>query len=111
MPRTITFHLDEHIPRAIADGLRREGIDVTTTSEAELIGASDEEHLNFARREQRVIFTQDNDFLRWHHAGVNYAGIVYCARGARTIGDMIQSLIFMWDALDPEDMANQVEYI
>ena len=50
MPKTIKFHLDEHIPGAIADGLRREGINVTTTSEAGLIGASDEDHINFARQ-------------------------------------------------------------
>ncbi len=33
MPRTIRFHLDEHCPHAIADGLRRFGIDVTTAAE------------------------------------------------------------------------------
>jgi len=31
MPRTIRFHLDEHVPHAVADGLRIHGIDVTTT--------------------------------------------------------------------------------
>lgn len=33
MSRTIRFHLDENCPRALADGLRRRGIDVTTTPE------------------------------------------------------------------------------
>lgn len=33
MPRTIRFHLDEHCDPAIAAGLRRHGIDVTTTQE------------------------------------------------------------------------------
>lgn len=111
MPKTIKFHLDEHIPGAIADGLRCEGVDVTTTSEAGLIGASDEGHIDFARNEQRVIFTQDNDFLKHHHSGVNHSGIACCARGARTMGEIIQSLVFIWDALDPEDMENQVEFI
>ena len=31
MPRTIRFHLDEHCATAIAEGLRRRGIDVTTS--------------------------------------------------------------------------------
>jgi membrane associated rhomboid family serine protease len=35
MPRTIRYHLDEHIDFAVAQGLRRRGIDVTT-----LVGAS-----------------------------------------------------------------------
>jgi hypothetical protein len=33
MPRTIRFHLDENCDRAIAERLRRRGIDVTTTPE------------------------------------------------------------------------------
>ena len=44
---------------AIADGLRRRGIDVTTTAEVNLISASDEEQIKFALTEERVIFTQD----------------------------------------------------
>lgn len=35
----IQFHLDEHIPPAIASALRRRGIEVTTASEARLLGA------------------------------------------------------------------------
>lgn len=38
MARTIQFHLDEHMDKAIAIGLRRRGIDVTTTPEAGLLG-------------------------------------------------------------------------
>jgi predicted nuclease of predicted toxin-antitoxin system len=51
MPQTIRFHLDEHCPTALAEGLRRRGIDVTTTPEAGLMQATDEEQLAFARRE------------------------------------------------------------
>src|SRR5206468_2383329 len=63
MPQTIRFHLDEHCPTGLADGLRRRGIDVTTTPEAGLLHASDEEHVAFALRQGRVVFTQDEDFL------------------------------------------------
>jgi hypothetical protein len=31
MPKTIRFHLDENCNRAIAEGLRRRGVDVMTT--------------------------------------------------------------------------------
>lgn len=40
MSRTIRFHLDENCPRALADGLRRRDIDVTTTPEAGLLEAT-----------------------------------------------------------------------
>ncbi len=62
----LRFHLDEHIDTAIADGLRRRGIDVTTTAEAGLRGAGDEAHVAFALSEGRVLVTNDADFLRLH---------------------------------------------
>jgi len=37
----IKFHLDENITLAIANGLRRRGIDITTTAEQGMIGQSD----------------------------------------------------------------------
>ena len=64
MARAIRFHLDENCPRAIADGLRRRGIDVTTTPESGLLRATDEEQTAHALKEGRVVFTQDKDFLR-----------------------------------------------
>lgn len=38
----VRFHLDEHIPASVAAGLRRRGIDVTTTIEAGLVGVEDQ---------------------------------------------------------------------
>ena len=59
----ILYHLDEHIPRAVADGLGRRGIDVSTTVEAGLRSATDEAHLAYARAQGRVMVTSDRDFL------------------------------------------------
>ena len=53
MPRTIRFHLDEHVDLAIADGLRCRGIDVTTTHEVKLLGQPDAAHLAFANGDDR----------------------------------------------------------
>lgn len=70
------FHLDEHIDHAVALGLRQRGIDVTTTTDAELLGASDEQQLEFARQSGCVLLTQDSDLLRLHQQGIHHAGIV-----------------------------------
>ena len=48
MARTVRFHLDEHVGNAIAAGLRRRGIDVTTTHDAGLGGATDPAQLAYA---------------------------------------------------------------
>jgi hypothetical protein len=72
------FHTDEHIPRAVTLGLKRRGIDVTATSDANLLGRSDEEHLTYCRREGRVMVTHDPDFLRLAASAPDHAGIAYC---------------------------------
>ncbi len=70
MPRTIRFHLDEHVPHAVADGLRLLGIDVTTTTDANLLGALDDDQIAYGLAQSRVIFTEDDDFLVLAAAGV-----------------------------------------
>ena len=108
MPRTIRFHLDENVNSAIAKGLRGRGVDVTTTREAGLIGADDEEQLKFAKSEGRAVVTHDDDFLR---VQIDHTGIVYCGQGRRAVGEIIQWLILMWEVLDSEDIENKMEFI
>ena len=80
MADRIKFHLDENVRSAIAQGLRRRGVDVTTTPEESLIGISDEAQLKFAISQGRVIFTQDTDFLRINQSNIGfYLGIVSIA--------------------------------
>ena len=111
MARTIRFHLDENCTKAIALGLRRQGIEVTTTPEAKLLGAIDAEQAAYALAQGRVIFTQDRDFLRINAAGVPHAGIAYCEKDTRSIGEIIDSLALLWELCEPEEMANHVEYL
>jgi predicted nuclease of predicted toxin-antitoxin system len=111
MPRTIRFHLDDNCPNAIAEGLRRRGIDVTTTPEASLISATDEEQTAHALAERRVIFTLDRDFLRINTSGAPHAGIVYCRQGKQTIGGIIQGLTEIWEIMEPEEMQNWLLYM
>jgi len=106
----IRLYTDEHIPRAVVRGLRERGIDTLTVSEAGMLGASDEEHLAFARREGRVLFTQDNDVLRLHASGAEHAGIVY-ARQPTPIGDIIYSLVLVVEVLDSEEMILHLEFL
>lgn len=57
MSDPICFALDEHIAPAVAAGLRRRGVDVTTSQETELLGASDERQLAHATTHGRVFVT------------------------------------------------------
>lgn len=111
MPRTIRFHLDEHCDPAIAAGLRLHGVDVTTTVVAGLLSAEDEEHIAYGLATGRVVFTQDEDFLRLHAAGVEHRGIAFCYQQTRSIGQIIAGLLLIWEVYRPEEMAGQVEYV
>jgi predicted nuclease of predicted toxin-antitoxin system len=111
MSRTIRFHLDENCPRALAVGLRNRGIDVTNSPEAGLLEATDEEQIAYALREGRVIFTQDEDFLAIQAAGTPHAGIAYCKKNTRSIGDMVRGMTLIWEVYEPAEMVGKIEYL
>ena len=110
MSEKISLYTDEHIPRAVVEGLRRRGIDVLSTREAEMLGASDKEQLALAVSQDRVIFTQDDDFLRLHAKEVKHCGIVY-TRQQTSIGEMLRGLMFICQVLDTDEMRNHVEFL
>jgi predicted nuclease of predicted toxin-antitoxin system len=111
MPRTIRFHLDENCHHGIADALRRHGIDVTTTPEAELLAATDEQQLGFAVGQSRAFFTQDKDFLKLAGQGAEHYGILYCRQQTRSVGDIVRGLILVWEVYEADELKNKVEYL
>lgn len=111
MNERIRLHLDENVDPAVALGLQRYGIDVTITNEVGLQGKSDEAQLEFVRKTQRVIFTQDTDFLIIANADNNHPGIAFCKKGTRSIGEIIDSLRLIYEVLTPEEMIGHVEFL
>ena len=107
----IRFHLDEHVPSAVAIGLRRRGIDVTTTIDAGLAGAGDQQHVAFARSQGRVIVTHDDDFLVLNSQGIAHAGIAYCHQGSRSTGELLRLLLVLNECLTSKEMENRVEFL
>lgn len=111
MSGQIRFHLDENVSNAIANGLRRRGIDITTAPEQDLRGATDEEQITFAHEQERIIFTQDDDFFKLHQKGISHRGIAYCHQGKPSIGEIIRTLALIWECVAPDDMIDQVEFL
>ncbi len=106
----IKFYTDEHVSKAVVRGLRQRGVDVLTVFEAGLLGASDQEHLRRAQEEGRVVFTQDEDFLRLAASSAEHAGVVYVPQQT-PIGEMIYGLMLIYQVLELEDMEGHVEYL
>ncbi len=107
----LRFHLDENVDHALADALRRRGIDASLPASVGLRGAADEEHIAFALREGRVVITHDADFLRLAAQGVPHAGIVFCHCGGRTIGEMLRKLWLLSECYGPGEMTGRIEYL
>jgi hypothetical protein len=64
---------------------------------------------------KRVIFTQDEDFLREAQrrqtAGEAFAGVVYAHQLNVTIGQCVADLELIAKIYEAEDMSNRVEYL
>jgi predicted nuclease of predicted toxin-antitoxin system len=61
--RRARFLIDESLPGALAEALNRRKWNVRTVEDLGLKGRSDEEILAAAFREDRILLTQDTDFL------------------------------------------------
>jgi uncharacterized protein with PIN domain len=106
----VRYYTDENISRAVINGLRQRGVDVLSVPDANMMGASDEEHLAFALEQGRIIVTHDDDFLRLATSGRAHAGIVYGSQQL-SVGKMIRALVLIYDVLTLEDMKNKVEFL
>jgi predicted nuclease of predicted toxin-antitoxin system len=110
MAGQIKLFLDEHVSQAVSEGLRRRGVDVLTTQQAGMCSVPDEELLAAALSLQRVIFSQDSDFLKLHANGVPHAGLIFAHR-QQAIAQIIRGLMLTVQILNSEDMVGHLEFI
>jgi predicted nuclease of predicted toxin-antitoxin system len=106
----IKFYCDEHIHPAISTALRSRGADILTAQDINMLGISDEVHLQFANSQGRAIITQDTDFLRLHKTGNSHSGILY-AHQSKILSEIIHSLIRVYQIKTEEEIENRVEYL
>jgi predicted nuclease of predicted toxin-antitoxin system len=106
----IRFHLDEHVDPAVAIALRRAGIDVTTTNEVGLRTKDDAAQLNFARDAVRVMVTRDHDFLRLVSGATKHPGVAFYT-ASKSLGEIIEGLMLLYEVMTPDEMSRHVEYL
>lgn len=97
---SIRFHLDENVSPKVAYGMRLQGLEVTTSQEVGLLKARDETQFEFAQREQRIIITQDSDFLRISAHHFDHCGILFFTTRNTTIGELILEAVAIKNAGD-----------
>jgi len=112
---SIALYMDEHIHLAITVGLQFRDVDVLTVQDDGRTGMPDPIILDRAAELQRVVFTQDEDFLaianRRQQEEVNFAGVIYAQQKSVTVGDCIRDLEIIAKVNEPEDLVNCVQYL
>ena len=112
---TLALYMDEHVPRAITTALRLRQIDVITVQEDGLTGSRDPQILDRATELERVLFTQDDDFLveaqRRQSAGVEFSGVIYAHQLRISISNCIGDLELLAKLLTLDELASMVRYL
>jgi hypothetical protein len=111
----VPLYLDVHVPLAIAEQLRRRGVDVVHAIEEGTDRLADEELLEVARQQGRVLFAQDIRFRvmaeDWQREGRAFAGLLYGHQLGATIGQYVLELELIAKASEPSEWVNAVQHI
>jgi len=111
----IRIYTNESVDVAIAEGLKRRGVDAFSARDTGNLGLMDEGQLAYAGNEKAAIFTYDTDFLRiaarWMEAGRTHQGIIYCHPKSYSIGECLRKLRVLTSVLSSEDMVDHIEFL
>ncbi len=112
---SIALYFDEHVPLAVAQGLRLRGVDVLTVQDDNRRGIADHLLLDRATELGRPLFSRDEDLLaeakRRQVEGLPFSGVIYAHQLRVTIGTCVTDLHVMAEIMDSQDLANLVEFL
>jgi Domain of unknown function (DUF5615) len=111
----LPIYMDVHVPIAITEGLRRRAIDVLTCQEDGTTEEDDEPLLARATESGRLLFTQDEDFLRiaaqWQRSGKPFLGILYAHQQGASLGRLVEDLELIATCAEPDELSNRLPTI
>ena len=112
---SVALYLDQHVPKAIRRGLRARQVDVISAFEDGTSEWDDESLLDRVQQLDRVLFTQDEDFLviasHRQNEGIPFAGVLFARQKEASIQQAIRDLELIAKACEPSDFANRVEFL
>jgi len=107
--------MDQHVPRAITNGLRLRGVDVLTAHEDGASRLRDPALLDRATELERVLFTQDDDLLteatQRQRQRQTFSGVIYAHQLRMSIGNCVRDLELVAQVGEPEDMTGQTLFL
>ena len=99
------------MPAAIEEQLKRANIDVVSALSLGLLGEDDLYHLKRATELQRVLCTQDTDFIELAKEYLDHTGIIWGAQQTASIGGWVKALRSIHDEFTAEAMIGQVKFV
>jgi len=114
---TIRLYVDEDaMDQDLVRALRVRGVDVTTALEAGMIARDDKDHLEYATRQGRALYSFNvGDFYRLHteflSEGKSHSGIILAPQQRYSVGEQMLRLLRLIAAKPAEEMQNQVEFL
>jgi predicted nuclease of predicted toxin-antitoxin system len=111
----LRWMFDECCDEDVAKALLIKGLDIVTVTSLGRKGLSDEDQLQFALQQNRVLYTTDKHFLQlaadYQAKDKMFGGIVYHASGSRSKRRIIDAIELMDGVYSSDEMMNRVEFI
>lgn len=114
---TIRLYFDEDsMDHKLVRALRARGMDAKTALDENMIDRADEEHLDFATKQGRVLYSFNRgDFYALHtrflSEGKPHAGIILANQQHYSVGEQMRRILRLSAAKSPEDMQNWIEFL
>ncbi len=114
---SIRLYFDEDAQaRAVAHNLQLRGVDVTIAVDEGRVGLPDNEQLNYATKQSRVICICNlRDFIPLHTnyvtQGKPHCGIILIHQQRFSIGEQVLRLLNLMKTKSAEQMRNNIEFL
>ena len=114
---TLSLYFDEDsMDQALLSALRARGVDVITAADADMLGVSDVEQLDYATSQKRVLFSFNRgDFYRLHSQylaeGKSHRGIILAKQQRYSIGQQLRQILELLHGKSEAEMLNNVVFL
>jgi hypothetical protein len=113
----IRLYLDEDaMAEALVQALTERGVDVTTANLENMVFRPDPEHLAYATKLDRVLYSFNvGDYCQLHSEWLStnqpHAGIIVASQKKFSIGEQMRRLLRIINTFSAEEMTNNLEFL
>lgn len=108
---SLRFYLDENISPEVAVQLNKIGIDALSVIDLGISGVSDEQHLQLATEQGRVLCTHDQDFIQLAAENFEHNGIIFAQQSEASIGRWVNKLRNLHNEKSDQDLRGQFYFL